>query len=253
MRISLNGVSKIRGPLLTSMIDLYTAATPNGQKVHIMLEETGLEFRCRWIDIDSGEQFAADFLAISPNNKIPAIVDHDGPGGEPLSLFESGAILLYLADKSGQLLPGDSARRWDTIQWLMWQMGGFGPMLGQAHHFNAYAPMRPDGPVVLPYAQDRYTNEASRLYGVLNTRLADREYVAAGEFTIADIAIFPWCRLYERQRQNIDDLPHVKRWFDQIAERPAVARDMARLKDIVDGFDANSWEVSFGARQRIQE
>ena len=235
------------------MIDLYTAATPNGQKIHILLEELGFEYRDHWIDIDRGEQFKADFLAISPNNKIPAITDSDGPGGKPLSLFESGAILLYLAEKAGRFLPADPVKRWDTIQWLMWQMGGFGPMLGQAHHFNAYAPMRPDGAVVLPYAQERYTNEASRLYGVLNTRLADREYVAAGEYTIADIAIFPWCRLYKRQRQNIDDFPHVKRWFSQIAARPAVAADMDKLEDIVDGFDAQSWEVSFGARQKHQE
>ncbi len=234
------------------MIDLYSAATPNGQKIHIMLEETGLECRVIWVDIGKGEQFAPAFLAISPNNKIPAIVDHDGPGGERIALFESGAILLYLADKTGRFLPADPRQRWETIQWLMWQMGGFGPMLGQAHHFNAYAPMRPDGPVVLPYAQARYTNEAHRLYRVLDRRLADREYVAAGEYTIADIAIFPWCRLHARQGQDIGNFPNVERWFDRIASRPAVAKDMARLEDIVDGFTAQSWDIAFGARQRDQ-
>ncbi|MBS38412.1 MAG: glutathione S-transferase [Thiotrichales bacterium] len=234
------------------MIELHSAATPNGQKIHIMLRETGLDYRVTMVDIDRGEQFTPEFLRISPNNKIPAIIDTDGPGGEPITLMESGAILLYLADKTGQLLPSDPAEHWDTLQWLMWQMGGFGPMLGQAHHFNAYAPMRPDGPVVLPYAQDRYTNEAGRLYGVLDRRLADREYVAAGQYTIADIAIFPWCRLAYRQRQNLDDYPNVKRWFDRIAQRPAVAADMEELEDIVDSFDPESWDISFGARQHQQ-
>ena len=171
------------------MIDLYTAATPNGQKIHIMLEETGLAYRTHWVRISRGEQFDSDFLAISPNNKIPAIVDDDGPGGRAITLFESGAILLYLADKTGRFLPDEPHHRWETVQWLMWQMGGFGPMLGQAHHFNAYAPMRPDGPVVLPYAQARYTNEAARLYGVLDKHLAEHDYVAAGQYTIADMAI----------------------------------------------------------------
>jgi len=234
------------------MIELHSAATPNGQKIHIMLRETGLDHRVTMVDIDRGEQFTPEFLRISPNNKIPAIIDTDGPGGKPITLMESGAILLYLADKTGQLLPSDPAEHWDTLQWLMWQMGGFGPMLGQAHHFNAYAPMRPDGPVVLPYAQDRYTNEAGRLYGVLDRRLADREYVAAGQYTIADIAIFPWCRLAYRQRQNLGDYPNVKRWFDRIAQRPAVAADMEELEDIVDSFDPESWDISFGARQHQQ-
>ncbi|HEX9769507.1 MAG TPA: glutathione S-transferase N-terminal domain-containing protein [Kiloniellales bacterium] len=234
------------------MIDLYSAATPNGQKIHIMLEETGLDYRVIWIDIDKGDQFGPDFLRISPNNKIPAIVDHDGPGGEPIALFESGAILLYLADKTGRFLPTEPRRRWDTLQWLMWQVGGFGPMLGQAHHFNAYAPMRPGNPVVLPYAQERYTNEAGRLYRVLDRRLAARDYVAAEEYTIADMAIFPWCRLHRRQRQELSDYPNVMRWFEGIAARPAVAKDMARLEDIVEGFSAESWEVAFGARQYRQ-
>jgi GST-like protein len=235
------------------MIDLYTAATPNGQKIHIMLEETGLDYRETWIDIDRGDQFDPDFLAISPNNKIPAIVDSDGPDGEPIALFESGAILLYLAEKTGRFLPADPCQRWDTLQWLFWQMGGFGPMLGQAHHFNAYAPMRPDGPVVLPYAQDRYTNEAGRLYGVLDRRLAGHDYVAADAYTIADMAVFPWCRLHERQRQDLDDFPNVKRWFELIAARPAVGKDMGKLQDIVEGFTKESWDAAFGARQRDQK
>ena len=234
------------------MIDLYTAATPNGQKIHIFLEETDLDYKDHWVDIDKGAQFTDEFLAISPNNKIPAMIDTDGPGGETMALFESGAILLYLAEKTGQFLPKSPAEHWETVQWLMWQMGGFGPMLGQAHHFNAYAPMRPDGAVVLPYAQERYTNEAARLYGVLDKRLSKEEYVAAGQYTIADMAIFPWCRLHERQRQDIKDFPNVLRWFNLIAARPAVARDMAKLEDIVEGFDEESWEVSFGGRQREQ-
>ncbi len=234
------------------MIDFYTAATPNGQKIHIMLEECGLDFEAHWVDIDAGAQFEPDFLAISPNNKIPALVDHDGAEGR-ISLFESGAILLYLAEKTGKFLPKEFNRRWETVQWLMWQMGGFGPLLGQAHHFNKYAPDNPFGPVVLPYAQARYTNEAARLYGVLDKRLADNAYVGADEYTIADIAIFPWCRLYERQGQNIDDFPNVKRWFETIAARPAVAKDMDRLEDIVGEWDEESWEVSFGGRQRSQQ
>ncbi len=234
------------------MIDLYSAATPNGQKIHIMLEETGLDYRVIWIDIDKGDQFDPDFLRISPNNKVPAVVDHDGPGGEPIALFESGAILLYLADKTGRFLPREPRRRWETLQWLMWQVGGFGPMLGQAHHFNAYAPMRPGNPVVLPYAQERYTNEAGRLYRVLDRRLAGRDYVAAGEYTIADMAIFPWCRLHRRQHQELSDYPNVRRWFEGIAARPAVAKDMKRLEDIVEGFSPESWEVAFGTRQYRQ-
>ena len=233
------------------MIELFTAATPNGQKIHIMLEECGLDYEIHWIDIDRGDQFEPEFLKISPNNKIPALIDHDGPDG-PIALFESGAILLYLADKTGKFLPTEVNQRWATIQWLMWQMGSFGPMLGQAHHFNKYAPENPGGPVVLPYAQDRYTNEAARLYGVLDRRLAESRFVAGEAYTIADMAIFPWCRLYERQGQNIDDFPNVKRWFAVIAERPAIAKDMDRLEDIVDGWDEESWEVSFGARQRTQ-
>ena len=224
------------------MIDLYTAATPNGQKIHIMLEETGLPYKLTWIDIGKGDQFTPEFIAISPNNKIPAIVDQDGPDGMPISVFESGAILVYLAEKTGQFLPTEPRERVDVMQWLFWQMGGFGPMLGQSHHFNAYAPER------IKYAMDRYTNEAGRLYHVLDRRLADRDYVA-GAYSIADMAIFPWCRLYERQGQRIEDFPNVVRWFDVIAKRPAVAKDMKVTEDTPPEFNDENWSVLFGNDQ----
>ena len=224
------------------MIDLYSAATPNGQKIHIMLEEVGLPYRVTWVSISKGEQFEPGFLDISPNNKIPAIVDHDGPDAEPVSVFESGAILLYLAEKTGRFLPSAPRARLEVLQWLFWQMGGFGPMLGQAHHFNAYAPER------IRYAMDRYTNEAGRLYHVLDRRLAERDYVA-GDYSIADMAIFPWCRLYKRQGLRIEDFPNVKRWFDIIAARPAVAEGMARLEDKAGEFTEESWSNLFGAEQ----
>ena len=231
------------------MIDLYFDHTPNGQKVHIMLEECGLPYNLVVVNIDKGEQFAPEFLEISPNNKVPAIVDREGPGGQPLSMFESGAILQYLAEKTGRFVPADPAKRWDVTQWLFWQMGGFGPMLGQAHHFLAYAPMNPNGPRVLPYAQDRYRNEAARLYGVLDRKLDGEEHVAGGMYSIADMAIFPWCRLHERQRQDLDDFPNVKRWYEAMARRPAVARDIEASADVVTGFTPESWAVSFGAEQ----
>ena len=224
------------------MIELYSAATPNGQKIHIMLEEVGLPYRVTWVSISKGEQFEPGFLDISPNNKIPAIVDHDGPDAEPVSVFESGAILLYLAEKTGRFLPSAPRARLEVLQWLFWQMGGFGPMLGQAHHFNAYAPER------IRYAMDRYTNEAGRLYHVLDRRLAGRDYVA-GDYSIADMAIFPWCRLYKRQGLRIEDFPNVKRWFDMIAARPAVAEGMARLEDKAGEFTEESWSNLFGAEQ----
>ncbi len=227
------------------MIDLYTAATPNGQKIHIMLEETALPYRLRWVDIGKGDQFEPDFLAISPNNKIPAIIDDEGPDGAPVSVFESGAILLYLAEKTGRFVSSDARIRLEVLQWLFWQMGGFGPMLGQAHHFNRYAPER------IAYAMARYTDEAGRLYGVLNRRLAEREFVA-GPYSIADMAVFPWCRLYRRQGLEIDDFPNVKRWFATVAARPAVAKDMAKLEDKAGEFDAESWSNLFGAEQYKQ-
>ena len=224
------------------MIDLYTAATPNGQKINIMLEETGLPYRETWLSLGKGDQLKPEFLAISPNNKIPAIVDDDGPDGRPISIFESGAILLYLAEKTGRFLPSEPRARWKVLEWLFWQMGGFGPMLGQAHHFNAYAPER------IKYAMDRYTNEARRLYQILDGRLAERDYVA-DEYCIADMAIFPWCRLYGRQGQRIEDFPNVRRWFDRIAERPAVAKDMERLEDKAGTYTPESWSNLFGDEQ----
>ena len=224
------------------MIDLYTAATPNGQKIHIMLEETGLEYREHWISLGAGDQFAPDFLAISPNNKIPAILDSDGPDGAPISVFESGAILLYLAEKTGQFLTTDPRQRIEVLEWLFWQMGGFGPMLGQAHHFNKYAPDR------ITYAMDRYTNEATRLYGVLDRRLETHAYIA-GDYSIADMAIFPWCRLYKRQGQEIENFPNIVRWIADVSARPAVQRDMAKLEDKAGTFTEESWSNLFGTEQ----
>lgn len=224
------------------MIELFTAATPNGQKIHIMLEECGLPYNEHWVDIDAGDQFKPEYLAISPNNKIPALVDSDGPDGKPISLFESGAILVYLAEKTGMFLPTEPEAHWATMTWLFWQMGSFGPYLGQAHHFNAYAPTR------IKYAMDRYTNEAKRLYAVLDRRLDGRDYIA-GEYSIADIATFPWTRLYQRQGVDIAAYPHLKRWHDAIAARPAVSKDMKRTEDIVNGFTEKSWSVLFGTEQ----
>ena len=207
------------------MIDLYTWPTPNGHKVHIMLEETGIPYRVHPINIGSGEQFAPAFLKISPNNKMPAMVDPDGPGGKPLSMFESGAILIYLASKSGRFLPDDLAKKWSTLSWLMFQMGGVGPMLGQAHHFLGYAPER------IPYAMDRYRNEANRLYGVIERRLGESTYIACDEYTIADMAIVPWLRYPDRQGVEIDQYPRLKRWRDAILERPAVKRGLEVLAE----------------------
>ncbi len=206
------------------MIDLYTWPTPNGHKIHIMLEELGMPYNVIPVDINKGAQFSADFLQISPNNKMPAMVDPDGPDGKPISVFESGAMLIYLSEKSGRFMPSDTRERFQVLQWLMFQMGGVGPMLGQAHHFRAYAPER------IPYAIDRYTNEASRLYGVINTQLGKSEYLA-GDYSIADMATFPWLRSYERQGQRLEDHPHLKRWFDAIAAREAVKRAVEVLAE----------------------
>ncbi|MBT3306500.1 MAG: glutathione S-transferase family protein [Alphaproteobacteria bacterium] len=227
------------------MIDLYTWPTPNGHKVHIMLEETGLPYTVFPIDIGAGDQFDPDYLKISPNNKMPAIVDPDGPDGQPYSLFESGAILMYLAEKTGQFMPSEMAARYTVIQWLMFQMGGIGPMFGQAHHFRKYAPEK------IPYAVDRYTNEAARLYGVLDRRLAEVEYLA-GDYSIADIATFPWTRSYERQGQDLDDFPNVKRWFEAINARPAVERGLKVLAERRNANfqkDAEAVKNLFGAAQ----
>lgn len=199
-------------------IALYTWSTPNGYKVSIALEELGLPYEVHPIDITQNEQFDPEFLKISPNNKIPAIIDPDGPGGEPFALFESGAILLYLARKTGRLMPESPRAYWTAVQWLMWQMGGFGPMLGQAHHFLRFAPED------VPYAKERYRNETRRLYGVLDKRLGEAEWLARDEYSMADIATFPWAARHEWQEIDLDDFPNVKRWFDSIASRPAVQR-----------------------------
>ena len=226
------------------MIDLYSWATPNGHKIHIMLEETGLPYRVHPIDIGAGDQFKPDFLNISPNNKMPAMIDSDGPDGKPMSMFESGAILLYLASKTGKFLPEDLRDRWATLQWLMFQMGGVGPMLGQAHHFLGYAPEK------IPYAMNRYSKEANRLYGVMDRRLAESKFIACGEYTIADMAIMPWLRFPERQGVDIADYPHVKKWFDGIAARPAVQRGLKVLADLRKPvMDDKAKEILFGATQ----
>ena len=202
------------------MIDLYTWSTPNGRKVSIMLEELGLTYRVHKIDISKGDQFKSEFVAINPNSKIPAIVDGEGPGGKPLPLFESGAILIYLAEKTGKLLSKDPATRYLALEWLMFQMGGVGPMFGQVHHFLRAAPE----PV--PYAIERYSKETRRLYGVLDARLGKEAYLA-GEYSIADIATFPWVARHEWHKVALADFPSVERWYREIGARPAVARGMA--------------------------
>ncbi|WP_295539324.1 glutathione binding-like protein [uncultured Pseudacidovorax sp.] len=225
-------------------IDVYTWPTPNGHKVHIMLEETGLPYRAHAVDIGRGDQFAPEFLAISPNNKIPAITDPAGPDGQPISLFESGAILVYLAGKTGQLLPKGDRARFEVLQWLMFQMGGVGPMLGQAHHFRMYAPEK------LPYAIDRYTNEARRLYGVIDRRLEKCAFVGGDDYSIADIAIFPWLRSWQNQGVVLDDYPALKAWFDGIAARPAVQRGVQVLADRRKPItDDKSRDILFGKSQ----
>jgi GSH-dependent disulfide-bond oxidoreductase len=201
-------------------IDLYYWPTPNGWKISIMLEECGLPYRVQSVNIGKGDQFKPEFLAVSPNNKMPAIVDPDGPGGEPISVFESGAILQYLGRKTGLFYSSDERARVEIEQWLFWQMAGLGPMAGQTHHFRIYAPDK------IPYAIERYTNETQRLYGVLDRRLADREYLA-GEYSIADMASYPWAKLWERQGQDISGFPNMQRWLAAVAARPAVQRGLA--------------------------
>jgi GST-like protein len=201
------------------MIDLYYWTTPNGHKITLFLEETGLPYALHPINIGKGEQFQPDFLRIAPNNRIPAIIDNaPADGGEPVSIFESGAILLYLAEKTGRFLSTDLRQRVDTLQWLFWQMAGLGPMAGQNHHFTQYAPEQ------VPYAIDRYVKETARLYAVLDRRLADRAFITGDDYTIADMACYPWIVPHERQRQNLDDFPNIKRWFDAIQQRPATVR-----------------------------
>jgi GST-like protein len=207
------------------MLDLYYWPTPNGHKITMFLEETGLPYKIVPVNIGKGDQFKTDFLAIAPNNRMPAIVDREPQdGGAPISVFESGAILLYLAEKTGKFIPAGLRGRVEAMQWLFWQMGGLGPMAGQNHHFSAYAPEK------LPYAIDRYVNETNRLYGVLNKRLADRPFVA-GDYSIADMAAYPWIVPYERQGQKLEDFPHLKRWFEAVKARPATIRAYERGKE----------------------
>ncbi len=218
------------------MIELHFYPSPNGLKIAMMLEECGLPYRIVEVDILRGAQFAPEFLRISPNNRIPAIVDTAAEGG-PLSVFESGAILQYLAEKSGQLLPADPRGRYEVLQWLYWQVGGLGPMAGQAHHFRAFASE------VVPYGIKRYTDEVNRLYGVMDRRLADRPYLG-GEYSIADIACWPWIVSYERQGQSLADVPHVQRWFEVIRERPAVRRAYEKGHERM--ADAEAYKFLYG-------
>lgn len=224
------------------MIDLYYWTTPNGHKVTIFLEETGLEYKVSPVNISKGDQFKPEFLEISPNNRMPAIVDHaPAGGGAPIAVFESGAILLYLAEKTGRFIPGDLRGRVEVLQWLFWQMGGLGPMLGQNHHFNLYAPEK------IPYAIDRYVNETSRLYQVLDNRLADREYVA-GPYSIADMASYPWIVPWKRQQQDIESFPNLKRWFEAIRARPAVVKayEISKSVNTQRVVDADAMKLLFG-------
>ncbi|HTO83309.1 MAG TPA: glutathione binding-like protein [Methylomirabilota bacterium] len=208
------------------MIDLHYWTTPNGHKITIFLEETGLPYTIIPVNIGKGDQFKSEFLRVAPNNRIPAIVDRDpADGGAPISIFESGAILLYLAEKTGRFIPADARGRVEVTQWLFWQMAGLGPMAGQNHHFRNYAQEK------IPYAIDRYVNETNRLYGVLNKRLADRPFVA-GTYSIADMATYPWIVPHQNQGQSLDDFPHLKRWFETIKSRPAVVRAYDKAKQI---------------------
>jgi len=232
------------------MIDLYYWTTPNGHKITLFLEEAGLPYQILPINISKGEQFGADFLKIAPNNRIPAIVDHAPAGaGEPISLFESGAILLYLAEKTGQFIPGDLRGRTEVLQWLFWQMGGLGPMAGQNHHFSQYAEEK------IPYAIDRYVRETARLYDVLDRRLYDRPFIA-GDYSIADMACYPWIVPHERQGQRLDHFPHLKRWFDAIQARPATVRAYAKADQINTTpsiHDEESRRVLFGLGPKAAE
>jgi len=226
------------------MIDVYSWATPNGHKIHIMLEECGLPYQAHPVNIGVGDQFKPEFLKISPNNRIPAIVDSEGPDGKPISLFESGAILVYLAAKTGKFMPKSDREKYQVLQWLMFQMGGVGPMLGQNHHFRLYAPEKID------YAINRYTNEAKRLYGVMNKQLASHKYIAGNSYSIADIAIFPWLRNWKNQGMDWADYPYLKAWFDKIGERPAVKRGVEVLAHLRKPLvDDKARDTLFGAGQ----
>jgi GSH-dependent disulfide-bond oxidoreductase len=226
------------------MIDLYTWPTPNGHKIHIMLEECKLPYRVHAVNIGQGDQFQPEFLRISPNNKIPALVDSEGPDGRPISLFESGAILIYLAAKTGKFMPKSDRAKYEVLQWLMFQMGGVGPMLGQAHHFRIYAPEK------IEYGIARYTNEAKRLYGVMDKQLQNRPWIAGQHYSIADMAIFPWLRSWQNQGIDWADHPHLKVWFDKVAARPAVQKAVLVLADARKPLvDAQARQNLFGAAQ----
>lgn len=233
---------------MSAAIELYYWPTPNGHKITIMLEELGAPYTVKYVNIGKGEQFAPDFLKIAPNNRMPAIVDPDGPGGAPISVFESGAILQYLGRKHGRFYPSDERRRVEVEQWLFWQMAGLGPMAGQAHHFRQYAPEK------VEYAINRYTNEVNRLYGVMDRRLAGRDYLA-GDYSIADMASVGWICSYEKQGQELSDFPNLKRWFETMLARPAVQRGLevgkeerARQANLADDKDAQ--KILFGQRAR---
>jgi len=235
----------------TKPIELYYWPTPNGWKITIMLEELGVPYEVKYVNIGKGEQFELSFLKIAPNNRMPAIVDPEGPssdgkwGGEPISVFESGAILQYLGRKFGRFYPADERARVEVEQWLYWQVGGLGPMAGQAHHFRQYAPEK------VPYAVDRYTNEVNRLYGVMNKRLADRDFLA-GDYSIADMAAIGWVKPYKNQGQDLDDFPHLKRWFETMLARPAVERALEVGQDHRNNLanDKEAQKVLFGQRAR---
>lgn len=230
-------------------ITVYYWPTPNGWKISIALEEMGLPYEVKLVDIGAGDQLKPEFRAFSPNGRMPAIFDPEGPDGRPVSLFESGAILRYLAIKTGQFLGGGLREQIVVDQWLMWQMGGLGPMAGQAHHFLKYAPAM-DPPNDLPYAKNRYRSEVARLYGVLDQRLSEVEFVAGDFYSIADMAIWPWASLWEGQHQTLDDKPHLARWLDRIGNRPAVKRGRALAAEKRQGFDKNAQNILFGkARQ----
>jgi GST-like protein len=232
------------------MIDLYFWPTPNGYKVTVMCEEVGLKYNVIPVNIGAGDQFKPEFLKISPNNKMPAIIDHDAADGKPLAMFESGAILMYLAEKTGKLMPSDTRGKYNVIQWLMFQMGSVGPMLGQAHHFRRYAPEK------LEYAINRYTNEAKRIYNVIDKRLSEAPYLA-GDYSIADIATYPWLVPHSMQGQNLEEYPNLNRWFAEMRERPAVKRGFAVMADVIERMrqqaqqrpDPKSWENLFGNKQ----
>jgi GST-like protein len=226
------------------MIDLYTWPTPNGHKIHIMLEECKLPYRVHAVNIGTGDQFLPEFLNISPNNKIPALIDPEGPDGKPISVFESGAMLIYLAAKTGKFMPKSDRAKYEVLQWLMFQMGGVGPMLGQAHHFRIYAPEK------IEYGINRYTNEAKRLYGVMDKQLQSQPWIAGKSYSIADMAIFPWLRSWQNQGIDWADYPHLKAWFDRISERKAVQKAVLVLADARKPLlDDKAKQTLFGATQ----